>query len=122
FLANQYAFPAKPRNMWELGVGLGMYNVSGDVPTQFFWHKGNGGYGFHAHIRKSWGYVFSTRLQYMYGVAKGLSWQEDRNYRWDPAWMDNGYQANPSINGSPAGYRIDPIFHNYRMEAHQLNF
>ncbi|MBW7913762.1 MAG: hypothetical protein H3C54_08735 [Taibaiella sp.] len=124
FLNNQYAFPSKPRNMWELGVGLGMYNVSGDVPSLFFWHKGNGGYGFHAHIRKSWGYVFSTRLQYNYGVAKGMAWQEDRNYRWNPAWTDNGYMPVPGIPGIPGTPNIptDPVFWNYRMEAHQLNF
>lgn len=118
FLANQYAFPAKPRNMWELGVGLGMYNVSGDVPSLFFWQKGNGGYGFHAHIRKSWGYVFSTRLQYVYGVAKGMHWQEDRNYRFNPAWTDNGYK--PTMQG--VAVATDAVFQNYRMEAHQLNF
>lgn len=123
FLNNQYAFPAKPRNMWELGVGGGLYNVSGDVPTRFLWNAGNGGYGFHAHIRKSWGYVISTRLQYNYGVAKGLAWQEDRNYRFNPAWTDNGYQPLANIPGLPgSAIPTDPIFWNYRMEAHQLNF
>lgn len=122
FLNNQYAFPAKPRNMWELGVGGGLYNVSGDVPTLFLWDKGNGGMGFHAHIRKAWGYVVSTRLQYNYGVAKGLAWQEDRNYRFNPAWTDNGYQPIPRIPGIPGpATPTDPVFWNYRMEAHQLN-
>jgi len=122
FLNNQYAFPAKPRNMWEIGVGGGLYNISGDVPTRFLWDKGPGGFGLHGHIRKSWGYFISTRLQYNYGVATGQAWQEDRNYRWNPAWMDNGYQAIPALpNFVPANYRVDPIFWNYRMEAHQIN-
>lgn len=123
FLNNQYAFPAKPRNMWEIGVGGGLYNVSGDVPTRFAWHPNNGGYGFHAHIRKSWGYVISTRLQYNYGVAKGMAWQEDRNYRFNPAWTDNGYTPLQNIPGLPgANTPTDPVFWNYRMESHQANF
>ncbi|MCB9064574.1 MAG: hypothetical protein H6551_05445 [Chitinophagales bacterium] len=119
FLNHQYAFPAKPRNMWELGVGGGLYNVSGDVPSLMLWKKG--GYGFHAHIRKSWGYVISTRLQYNYGIAKGLSWQEDRNYRYNTAWTSTGYQPIPGIPGISAPTVTDPVFWNYRMEAHQLN-
>src|SRR5690606_17676143 len=30
FLNHEYQFPAKPRNMWEIGVGFGLYNVSAD--------------------------------------------------------------------------------------------
>lgn len=118
FLNNEYQFPAKPRNMWEIGVGTGLYNVSGDVPTLMLWQKG--GYGFNASIRKSWGYMFSTRLEYIYGIAKGLQWQESENYRWNPAW--NKYYDFASIdnqgNVHPAG---DMIHYNYRMEAHQLS-
>src|SRR5690606_20776232 len=66
YLNHQYAFPAKPRNMWELGVGGGLMNVRGDVRSEL------GGYGFHAHLRKAWGHAISTRLQYNYGIAKGL--------------------------------------------------
>lgn len=119
FLNHQYAFPAKPRNMWELGVGLGMYNVSGDVPALLFWQAKGGGYGFHAHVRKAWGYTFSTRLQYNYGVAKGQEWQEDRNYRYNPAWAAAGRYIPQDIND--LNRKTDPVFWNYRMEAHQLN-
>lgn len=118
FLNHQYAFPARPRNMWEIGVGAGLYNVSGDVPSLMAWQtKGGGGLGFHAHVRKAWGYVFSTRLQYVYGVAKGLQWQESRNYRYDPAW-NQYYQAQHIALPNQS---TDPVFYNYRMEAHQLN-
>lgn len=118
FLNNQYAFPAKPRNMWEIGVGGGLYNVFGDVPTRFLWQNGGGGFGFHAHVRKAWGYTFSTRLQYVYGIAKGLGWQEDRNYRNNPAWAFGNNQYIPT---TPGGGATDPVFWNYRMESHQLN-
>jgi OOP family OmpA-OmpF porin len=115
FLNHQYVFPAKPRNMVEIGVGGGLYNILGDVPGLMLWKKG--GYGFHAHIRKSWGYVISTRLQYNYGIAKGLQWQEAYNYKANPAW--NGYY---NAAGNPAGAQPQKVFYNYRMESHQLNF
>lgn len=119
FLNHQYAFPAKPRNMWEVGVGGGLYNVSGDVPSLMLWQKG--GYGFHAHIRKSWGYVLSTRLQYVYGIAKGLNWQEDRNYRYNTAWTGPGVSGYQPIQAGVPASAVKPVFWNYRMESHQLN-
>src|ERR1051325_3478702 len=70
FLNHQYNFPAKPRNMWELGVHGGLYNISGDVPSLMLWQKG--GFGLGAHVRKALGYVMSVRLDYNYGVGKGL--------------------------------------------------
>jgi len=110
FLNNQYNFPAKPRNMWEIGIHGGLYNISGDVPSLMLWQKG--GYGFGAHIRKALGYVMSLRLDYTYGVGKGLQWQPSYNYSLNPAWNrpDYGYVSNQS-----------PIFYNYKTEAHQLN-
>ena len=69
FLNNSYNFPAKPRNMWEIGVSGGMFNVSGDVSTVL------PTFGFSAHVRKAIGYVVSLRLQYLYGTAKGLNWK-----------------------------------------------
>lgn len=118
FLNHQYAFPARPRNMWEIGFGAGLYNVSGDVPSLMAWQtKGGGGLGYHLHVRKAWGYVFSTRLQYIYGTAKGMQWQESRNYRYNPAWKDF-YQAAVLDN---LNQPTDPVFYNYRIEAHQLN-
>lgn len=130
FLNHQYAFPAKPRNMWEVGVGGGLYNVSGDVPSTMLWN--GGGYGLHAHIRKAWGYTFSTRMQYVYGIAKGMFWQQDRNYKYNPAWVDNGYTPQGAIpvnqggtnsqnfSGTPVA-PSEPVNWNYRMESHQLN-
>jgi hypothetical protein len=112
YLNHQYHFPAKPKSMWEIGAGGGMYNIVGDVPSLMLWEKG--GYGFHGHVRKAWGYTFSTRLQYMYGVGKGLQWQPASNYGNNSAW-----------NGRHNGYAYtapgDFVFYNYRTEAHQLN-
>ena len=55
YLNHQYAFPAKPRNMWEIGVKGGLYNVSGDVQSLQAWN--GGGWGAGAHVRKSLGYM-----------------------------------------------------------------
>ncbi|HMJ48876.1 MAG TPA: hypothetical protein VK498_16200, partial [Ferruginibacter sp.] len=30
FWNNSYSFPAKPRNMWEIGISAGAFNVIGD--------------------------------------------------------------------------------------------
>lgn len=80
FWNNSYNFPAKPRNMWEVGVSAGSFSVSGDVNSQI------PTFGFAAHVRKAIGYTFSLRLQYMYGVAKGLNWQAAENYGNNSAW------------------------------------
>jgi outer membrane protein OmpA-like peptidoglycan-associated protein len=60
-------FPSKPKDMWELGVHGGYLQYAGDVNSQ-------PGYGFGLHVRKSMGYVFSVRLNAMYGVAYGLNY------------------------------------------------
>lgn len=117
FLNHQYNFPAKPRNMWEVGVGGGLYNISGDVPSTMLWQNGfKGGYGLHVHVRKALGYVLSTRLQYIYGVGKGMNWKPSTNYDYNPAW--NGTNWGVPASG---GYGNNPVFYNYRTETHQLN-
>jgi opacity protein-like surface antigen len=121
FMNHQYFFPAKPRNMWEIGVGAGLYNVLGDVPSLMLWQ--GGGYGFNVHVRKAWGYVISTRLDYSYGVGKGLQWQESTNYRWNPAWNGDPRAPHEAYNyaGNPTNSKVDPVFYNYKMTSHQLN-
>lgn len=57
FLNNQYPYPAKPRNQWELGIGLGTGNVIGDV-------TGKLGFGANITLRKALSNVFSIRAGY----------------------------------------------------------
>ena len=33
YIDHQEIFPPKPRNQWEIGFGLGLYNLIGNVPT-----------------------------------------------------------------------------------------
>ncbi|OJW82596.1 MAG: hypothetical protein BGO69_05775 [Bacteroidetes bacterium 46-16] len=118
FMNHQYFFPAKPRNMWEIGLGGGLYNVIGDVPSLMLWQ--GGGYGFHFHVRKAWGYVISTRLQYNYGVGKGQAWQSSENYRYNPAWNGAGV-ASYNYAGNATGAPVDQVYYNYKMTSHQIN-
>jgi outer membrane protein OmpA-like peptidoglycan-associated protein len=103
FMNNTYDFPAKPRNELEVGISGGMFSVSGDVsakiPTP----------GFAVHIRKALGYVFSLRLQYVYGVAKGLNWKPSIGYGNDPVWAA---KYNAAV--------LEPVYYNYRAHVSDL--
>src|SRR5262245_54857864 len=80
FMAGTNNYPAKPRNQWEVGIKAGMFRVSGDVASQF-------APGFGLHVRKAFGYVFSMRLEYMYGIGKGLDWTSNGNFGYNSAWQ-----------------------------------
>ncbi len=60
-------FPGRPRDWWQLGVGVGSFLISGDVKPTFGW-------GASIHLRKSIGYVFSLKLEYMFGQASGQNY------------------------------------------------
>src|ERR1044072_11517 len=81
FMANNYPFPAMPRNQWELGLQVGAFSISGDVRSRF------PGIGAALHVRKALGYVFSLRGQLGFGTTKGLNWQPSTNYRKNSAWF-----------------------------------
>lgn len=106
FLANEYAFPALPRNQWEIGVKVGAFNVSGDVRARF------PGFGAGLHVRKALGYVFSLRGEFGYGNTKGLNFQPSRNYMKNPAW------APYVVGGIPS----TQVFYNYKTTVLSLTF
>src|SRR5215203_1982067 len=68
FMANNYAFPAKPRNQWELGLKVGAFSIAGDVRSVF------PGIGAGVHVRKALGYIFSLRGDLGMGITKGLNY------------------------------------------------
>jgi outer membrane protein OmpA-like peptidoglycan-associated protein len=105
FMQGTYNFPAKPRSMWEFGIKGGLFNVSGDIPAKVF------SPGFGAHIRKAIGYVFSLRLQYMYGIGKGLNWNASTNFGNNTALRSTGYVANGT----------NRVFYNYRTNVQDLS-
>ncbi len=132
FLQNQYPFPAKPRNQWEIGLSVGNVLISGDVTSRV------PQIGWGAHVRKAFGYIFSARLAYSGGIAKGMNWNPAFNYGKNPAWRSNyiapiNVQSPPnsgnlrqlqSTNGFlpyPMGQLTgDPVYYNYRTVSHQL--
>lgn len=96
-------YPAKPRNMWELGIKTGLFNVNGDVRSQLFTFPNVG-----IHFRKAFGYIFSMRLEYVHGTAKGLNWEKSQGYVAKPnPWAANGYTS--------------PVFYNFRTVVNDLS-
>ncbi len=123
FWNKSYNFPAKPRNMWEVGVSGGMFSISGDVPAKI------PTLGFSAHVRKAFGYIFSLRLQYMNATGKGLHWLASENYAKNTAW-NSRYNAPVRRTGvpdrtvgtlDPTGARgIDVVYYNYKAKVQDL--
>jgi len=102
FWNNAYNFPAKPRSQWEVGASFGMVSINGDIPSLL------PTFGFGLHVRKAFGYLFSLRLQYLNGTAKGLMWQSPLVNSKNPAWLDN---AVPGIKGNlPTGKGYNPLY------------
>ncbi|MGV3530493.1 MAG: OmpA family protein [Flavisolibacter sp.] len=90
--------------MTELGLKVGAFNIMGDVPSLL-------SPGFGVHLRKALGHVVSLRLEYMYGIGKGLDWKPASNYDNNPAWTNNGYDR-----------ATDPrVFYNYRTRVQDLS-
>jgi outer membrane protein OmpA-like peptidoglycan-associated protein len=116
FWNNSYSFPAKPRNMWEIGVSGGAFNVMGDVRSQI------PTLGFAAHVRKAFGYVFSLRLQYLNGTSKGMNWTAAENFQHNPAWsrysaVSNAFPGGTSIPGQPA----ELVYYNFKNKTQDLS-
>jgi outer membrane protein OmpA-like peptidoglycan-associated protein/opacity protein-like surface antigen len=132
FLNGQYNFPSKPRNQWEIGVKGGLFQVSGDIPAQFV------SPGFGAHVRKAFGYIFSLRMEYLYGIGKGYSFREAENFAKNPAWGANIADPNQrysapravtvagvrQIVSSSTGLTSTPferVYYNYKTKVQDLS-
>jgi outer membrane protein OmpA-like peptidoglycan-associated protein len=108
FLNGTNNFPAKPRNQWEIGIKAGIINISGDVPSVITPLAGG------IHVRKAFGYVFSMRLEYMYGIAKGLNWRSSTYL--PPAGGGNPWAA-AAYNTTGAGI----YYNNYKSKVQDLS-
>lgn len=64
FLDGEYRFPAKPRNMWTIGIEGGYDQVNGDVDPEFGWDIG-------INARKALGYATSIRFGANYLQPQG---------------------------------------------------
>ncbi|MFZ9661049.1 MAG: hypothetical protein ACO29O_04150 [Chitinophagaceae bacterium] len=105
---NLYAFPPKPRNMWEFGVSGIAPSIHGDVPAV------SPTFGYGVHVRKALGYLLSVRAAYAAGTAEGLSWQSAVNYQKNTAWVNTGYVGAPA---SPA----ERVFYNYQTKFQDIS-
>ena len=131
FWNNTYNFPAKPRNMVEVGVSVGNILVAGDVDSKI------PALGFEAHVRKALGYVFSLRLQYVNGSPKGLNWNPSQNFAYNTAWVSanapHGGSLTPAQsynalyrNGSGNLTTLNPsqpagsVFYNYKTHVQDI--
>lgn len=114
------AFPPKPRNMWEVGIGGGPYNVIGDIPTLILLAHKKGGGGLSLNVRKSIGYVFSMRVQGIYGVGRNLDRQLTGNYSVPYSIDTGGYFYTPSYLATPQD-TTDYIYRYTRTESFQVN-
>ena len=127
-------FPAKPRNMIEIGASIGVFTVSGDVSVRPFTFP-----NFEAHIRKAFGYVFSLRLQYLNAQGEGLNYNAAQNFLKNPAWNTNlpagkrYFAPDALINASTTGRTVftdragnvagapNVVYYNYKTKLQDLS-
>jgi outer membrane protein OmpA-like peptidoglycan-associated protein len=129
FMAGTNNFPAQPRNQWEVGIKGGVFTINGDVSPLI--SLGGG-----IHVRKAFGYVFSLRLDYLYGVGKGLDWTSNQNFGKNPAWegttaatrysapyrLPTGAVVSSLVNiGGNPNTPFESVFYNYKTKVQSLS-
>lgn len=98
FVTDAYPYPSKPRNMWELSIGVGPSFMFTPVDPTL-------GYGATFSLRKALGHVFSIRPQYGFHIMYG------HDYRLRPVT-----QAAPGVRENLTGSQY---LANYRTNLHQ---
>ena len=68
FVTDAYPYPAKPRNMWELSLGVGPSFMFTPIDAKL-------GYGATFSLRKALGHVFSLRPQYGFHIMYGQDYR-----------------------------------------------
>jgi outer membrane protein OmpA-like peptidoglycan-associated protein len=105
FMNGTYNYPAKPRNQWEVGIHTGILTIGGDIDSRLTFPS------FGLSVRKALGYVFSLRLDYLYGTAAGQNWRASSGYV-------AGGGGNPLVN---LGYAGAPFYQNFKTTIHDLS-
>jgi OOP family OmpA-OmpF porin len=116
FLNNQFPYPARPRDQWELGFGVGYAQVTGDI-------KSNGGFGANISLRKALNHTFSFRAGYTgmissgapnaYGAAVGQVAYKNQTHQL-------GFDMLVSLN-SRSYYRGNPKTNVYLLGGYSFN-
>jgi len=119
FLNNQYLFPSKPRNQWEIGLKIGSPMINGDVSSIF------PAFGYGVHVRKSLGYLLSVRAEYLHGTPTGLNWKPSFNYMQNTAWRNTGYKGHQLITTGVSNAQslipaTEAVYYNYKTNINDL--
>ena len=118
FLHNQFPYPAKPRDQFEVGLDFGYAYLFSDLDTRFGYFGGHEAIniGGGIHIRKSLSPTWSVRGAYTGAVTYGLDYRP----RYAVAPVNVG-----SIGSNPwKNYYTDkglPYFANFRNKMHALS-
>ena len=106
FLNNQYPYPAKPRNQWELGFGAGVSSVTGDM-------RSDPGFGGTITLRKAVKHVLSIRAGLtgmlnsgypsLYGINIGQVAYKNQTHQFSVDFIGSlntlsHYRGNPKTN------------------------
>jgi OOP family OmpA-OmpF porin len=116
FLNNQYPYPAQPRNQWELGIGIGVTSITGDV-------KSNTGFGGTVALRKALTHVLSIRA----GLTGLLNSGTPNPYEvavGRPAYKNQTHQLSVDMIASlntASHYRGNPKTNVYVLGGYSLN-
>ncbi len=104
----QSKYPAKPKNMWELGINAGHAFISGDVES-----VGPSGFGVGLSIRKAINYVLSVRVGAQYTTSKGADSRPTsyETFQSERTFGQNGGQA------TFGAYEGSVIHRNYKTST-----
>lgn len=119
FAKNQYPYPAKPKDMWELGGGVGVGFIVGDRPI--LTSKYTGGIAGNLSLRKSLGHVVSLRGSYSGSI---ISIPHYNNGGTNTVWAKNythmvGLEGLFALNNIRF-YKGDPKVSLYALAGYQL--
>ena len=119
YMNNQYYYPARPKNKWEVGVGVGMQILAADVDSKGFKDILNNS-GFHIEVRRALSYFLSARIMYQYGTSTNRKYLPDAT-----AGLYAATNGTPTYNGglsflnAPNNGLFYPSIQTYN---HNLNF
>jgi len=108
FLNNQYPYPARPREQFELGISGGLAFIVGDVsPTP--------GFGGSLSVRKAINHAFSWRVSYVGTINTGIDYRTT-----NPSQLPSNNVGDPYLR--VYGPTNTPFVAAFRNQVHQGTF
>ena len=126
---NQYYFPARPKDQWELGINFGPALIFGDVAPYYRKMGILTNIGAGVTVRKSIGYIASIRFGYNFYMLTGRNWEPDANLQFNPALRGTydsrvNYWNNPALLAANTDANLNMnkmFFYNYRTYMHEVH-